>query len=268
LEGYNTWVLHPPGEEDTVRRLLTEDGTLPEGLTLVSAADTDALLSELSDTRGLIIATDNPDAPMDESVIEFVCDNAPSLERIVLMSRNMNKRNMGFFVKASKISANPEVWYPDDGLAKKYLAVEERVRALAKDRGVTYVVARAGTLKGGACGDVDNADSYCPKYLTKEFYEMTKRDIVTWQLLFDCRTRGVKLYKGDTMPGPGNKAVFTATGYEKCEGDTSRAAIAEVMVRALGRTQDMVNVDLAVGTEDTKKIPTEEQWEELFARVV
>jgi hypothetical protein len=57
-------------------------------------------------------------------------------------------------------------------------------------------------LKGGACGE----NNLYPQYLAESFYDITKNDIITWNI------RGVKLKKGDVISGPGVKAVFTATG--------------------------------------------------------
>ncbi len=76
---------------------------------------------------------------------------------------------------------------------------------------------------------------------------MTKKDIVTWNLLFDCNVRGVVLSKGDVREGPGFKAVFTATGTDGgLPGDTSRCGMAESLVRSLA-FEHLGNTDFGVG---------------------
>ena len=69
--------------------------------------------------------------------------------------------------------------------------------------------------------------------------------------------------KGDTNVGPGGRAIFTATSPEVCDGDSSRAAVAEAMVRSLERA-DCGNIDFGVATAAARVPPTEEEWESLF----
>lgn len=114
-------------------------------------------------------------------------------------------------------------------------------------------------MKGGACGE----SNLYPQYLAESFYDITKNDIITWQLLFDCNIRGVKLRKGDVMPGPGVKAVFTATGSEEHVGDSSRSGVAEAMVRSLAR-EEAANKDFGVGTVASREPPSDEEWSQMF----
>ena len=185
-------------------------------------------------------------------------DIAQNLKRVVAMSRNLNGKGINFAVKASKISANSEVW--DMGNADKYKAFEKSIQDGAKACSAEYTIARAGTLKGGACGE----DEY-HQYLSNKFYEMTKKDIVTWNLLFDCNVRGVALSKGDVLPGPGFQAVFTATGTDGgLPGDTSRCGMAEALVRSLA-FENVGNVDFGVSTLEGRIPPSDKEWEELFS---
>ena len=50
-----------------------------------------------------------------------------------------------------------------------------------------------------------------PSFLDPQFYKRGVQDVANWRLLFDCSALGVKLTRGDTLPGPGFTAVFTAT---------------------------------------------------------
>ncbi|KAL7524171.1 hypothetical protein ACHAWF_000840, partial [Thalassiosira exigua] len=87
----------------------------------------------------------------------------------------------------------------------------------------------AGTLKGGACGE---SNRYL-QYLAESYYDLTKNDFVKWQLMFDCSVRGVKLTKGDMLPGLGKGEVFAATGAKEHDEDSGRCGVAEAMVRSL-----------------------------------
>uniref|UniRef100_A0A7S2N442 NAD(P)-binding domain-containing protein n=1 Tax=Helicotheca tamesis TaxID=374047 RepID=A0A7S2N442_9STRA len=267
--GYDTWMLCPAGQEPTITQLIdtnTEDGTeLPSNLRLVNAADEDVMESCLSKTSALIVSIDDIEGLISEDALRYLCNptSSPNLKRVVGMSRNLNGQGMGFLVSASRRTANAEVW--DNSNTAEYKAYEELLKDCASNCGADYTIVRAGTLKGGGCGDVmsEDGDAYYPHYLSPRFYEMTKKDIVTWQLLFDCKVRGVTMSKGDVMVGPGGKAILTATAAEECRGDTSRCAIAEAMVRSLDM-ESAANVDFGVATKEARVPPTDEEWEEMF----
>ena len=267
VAGYDTWILYPEGEESTITKLIeNQDGEIPKGFSMVSTSQSDIVADKLPNTNALIIAVDD-DEPVADSVLNFLLDTEKlsngrensenNLKRVVAMSRNLNGKNMGFFVKASKISANSEVW--DGSTSTQYKAYEKNVQNLAAACGADYTIVRAGTLKGGAGGESYEYD----KFLSPDFYEMTKKDIVTWQLLFDCNVRGVTFAKGDVMPGPGNRAVFTACGYEALPGDTSRCGIAEAMIKSLSFPL-AANIDFGVGTAESRTPPSDEDWSNLF----
>ena len=278
LRGYDTWFICPPGEEPTVQSLLSEDGdgtAMPDRLSLVEAADSDAIERKIGTMSALLIAVDDTTA-LDTSVIEYLLNPevATKCRRVVGMSRNLNGSNMGLFVKASKATANSGVW--DNSNAEEFRRYEQALKDAAQKVGAEWTICRAGTLKGGACGDVSSNEEddggggrseYCPQYLSSKFYELTKKDIVTWNLLFDCNVRGVKVTKGDVLPGPGGKAIFTATSAEECDGDTSRAGLAEAMVRSLEMEQ-CGNIEFGVGTKEGRVPPSEEEWKILFEELV
>ena len=277
LRGYSTNFICPPGEEETVKSLLGEDPatSIPPNMQLVPAADTDALEKAASEMDAMLIAVDDTSV-LDVGVVNYLlnADLAKKCKRVVAMSRNLNGKGMGFLATASKATANREVW--DNSNKGEFELFEKAVKeACGKLDDCEWTVVRAGTLKGGACGEINLTDEegtviegeanpeYCPQYLSRKFYELTKKDIVTWNLLFDCAVRGVKLSKGDAFPGPGGKAVFTATSAEVCDGDSSRAAVAEAMVRSLERA-DCGNIDFGVATAAARVPPTEEEWASLF----
>jgi hypothetical protein len=258
-EGYNVWTIYPVGEEANFQQLLTTSGTIPANLKLIAASDDTQWKPNLKDTSALLIAVD-ADSPMDVNTLQYLVnpEQSPKLKRVVAMSRNLNGRDMGFFVSASKRAANAEVW--DGSTANDYKAFEtalkQQVSTLPE---VEYTIVRAGTLKGGACGGEDEFD----QFLTRKFYEQMNKDIINWQLLFDCNCRGIVLKKGDVMPGPGAKAVFTATSSNACAGDSSRAGVAQAMVKSLLQ-EKAGSVDFGIGTAESRTLPGEEEWEALF----
>lgn len=218
LAGYQTWLIYPADEKENIKELLGGE-EIPSNLDLIAASADEEWAAKLPETDAMFITVDG-DIPMNENTVEYVLnpENLPKLKRVVAMSRNLNGKDMGFFVKASKVSANREVW--DNSTGEQFKKFEGILKKQAKACNAEYTIARAGTLKGGACGE----DTY-DQYLSRKYYDMTKKDIVCWQLLFDCKVRGVSLKKGDTMPGPGVKAVFTATSNDESPGDTSRCGI-------------------------------------------
>mmetsp|Transcript_13203 Transcript_13203/g.18695 ORF Transcript_13203/g.18695 Transcript_13203/m.18695 type:complete len:324 (+) Transcript_13203:167-1138(+) len=256
LSGYETWMIFPDGEEENVRSLIGDE--IPSNLEIVPASDDEKWEAKLSTTDAVVVAVDS-DVPMNENSLKYLVNPtiAPNLKRVVAMSRNLNGKEMGFLVKASKMSANMEVW--DGSTAADYKKFEQVLKEQAEACGADYTIARAGTLKGGACGE-----SEFKQYLSPKYYDMTKKDIVTWQLLFDCKTRGVTLAKGDVMPGPGGKAVFTATSDAASPGDTGRCGLAEAMVRSLS-LESAANVDFGVGTAESRTPPSDTEWGEIFS---
>merc|ERR1740139_309240 len=257
LSGYQTWIVCPPGDDEKVLSLIDSSSSAPANLQIVSGSDTDLIDNKMRETDALIVAVDD-DTTMSVPVLKYLIspEVAVKLKRVVGMSRNLNGEGMGFFVKASKVSANKGVW--DGSTADAYRTFEEVVKEQAAACDAEYTFARAGTLKGGACGENE-----FNQYLSEEYYSLVKKDVVNWQLIFDCQVRGVKLTKGDVLPGPGAKAVFTATGVDEALGDTSRGGLAEAMVRSLSYS-DCGNMDFGVGTVGQRDPPTDAEWQQLF----
>lgn len=271
LAGYNTWMLYPPNELETIHSLIqiNEDDPLPPNLEFLSILDGDVVQERMRDTEALVFAVDGPDnGVIDLDVIKFLLneDTASSLKRVVMMSRNLNGKGMGFLVKAAKTTANNEVWAGGDDQVRIYKEYENQVKTIVQkscdNQETDVVVVRVGTLKGGACGE-----ETFPQFLSPKFYEITKKDIITWQLLFDCNVRGVKLFPGDTMPGPGGKAILTATATEACDGDSSRCGVAEAIVKCLS-VDGVKGGDFAVGTVDSRDPPGNEDWNEMLKSVM
>lgn len=256
-----SWIICPSADLDTMRQLSDMDGfgESLSNLELVPASDTDRVEELLGETDALLIATDDVDSVVDPSIIDYLLDpeKATKMKRVVAMSRNLNGAGMGMFVTASRKAANAQVW--DNANKDAYLQYETYVQKAAEKLGADWTIVRAGTLKGGATGE----DNMYPQYLSESYYELTKNDIITWQLLFDCSVRGVKLAKGDVMSGPGVRAVFTSVGSGEHEGDSGRCGVAEAMLRSL-ELDSAANVDFGVGTVASREVPSEQEWGKLF----
>lgn len=194
-----SWIICPTADIDTMKQLSAMDGfgeTL-SNLELVPASDTDRVEELLAETDAMLIATDDVDSVVDPSIIDYLLDpeKVPKMKRVVAMSRNLNGAGMGMFVSASRRAANAQVWDNDNKVA--FGQYEQNIQNAAQKCGADWTIVRAGTLKGGASGE----NTEYPQYLHNSYYEMTKSDIITWQLLFDCNVRGVKLARGDVMSG-------------------------------------------------------------------
>ena len=164
-EGYDVWTIYPSGEEANFQQLLTTSSTLPVNLQLVAASDDTQWGPKLKNSSALLIAVD-ADSPMDLNTLQYLVnpEQSPKLKRVVAMSRNLNGRDIGFFVSASKRAANAEVWDGSTGNEYKEFetALKQQVSTLPE---AEYTIVRAGTLKGGACGADDEFD----QILTRKF---------------------------------------------------------------------------------------------------
>lgn len=256
LRGYTTWLLVPVGQLEVVKEVL--GGYSTEMLQLIESSDTDTWAPRVKESNALLFAVDAAE-PLDLDVVNYLLskEQSPQLERVVAMSRNLNNQGMGFIVKAAKAAANSEIW--DGATSSQYKAFEAAIIEGCSKVDVDYTIVRAGTLKGGGSGEDGHN-----QYLSSKFYELVEKDIVKWQYLFDCGTRGVVLKKGDVLPGPGGKAVLTATSAEACPGDSSRCNIAEAMVRSLA-LEYASNVDFGIGTAARQVPLTDDEWDSLFS---
>mmetsp|Transcript_16741 Transcript_16741/g.35387 ORF Transcript_16741/g.35387 Transcript_16741/m.35387 type:complete len:344 (-) Transcript_16741:315-1346(-) len=259
-----SWIICPAADMDTMRQLSSNGfGDSPSNLELVPASDTDRVEELLATTDAMLLSTDDVDSVIDPSILDYLLDpdKCQQMKRVVAMSRNLNGSGMGFLVSASKKAANAQVW--DNSNRASYAAYETNVQRAVEAVGADWTIVRAGTLKGGAGGE----GNVYPQYLDNSFYELTKNDIITWQLLFDCNVRGVTLARGDVQSGPGVRAVFTATdGDGANDGDSGRCGVAEAMVRSL-EVEETANVDFGVGTAQAREVPSEEEWESMFREV-
>ena len=139
-------MLCPPDQEEVIKELVNDEGDLPANLKLISSTESDVLNSGIEEADAIIVAVDDTSV-MDTSVIKYILDpeKTKNLKRVVGMSRNLNGKGINFAVKASKISANGEVW--DMGNADKFREFEKAIQEGAKACSADYTIARGGTLK-------------------------------------------------------------------------------------------------------------------------
>ncbi|KAJ1463211.1 hypothetical protein M885DRAFT_475295 [Pelagophyceae sp. CCMP2097] len=221
--------------------------------------------SAVAEADGVIIAFDQEQV-LSDSLLEVVMPTDSSKSRrVVVLSRNLNGAGLGPLASASKLAANAQVWAGGKYI-EMYKEFEAKVQARAKlCESTDVVVVRAGTYKGGGPGDL-TSDASAAQGLSAKFYDVQQKDLVNWQLIFDCTVRGVRLTPGDTAKGPGFRAVFTATSFEVENGDSGRIACASACVEALQRPE-LGGKDFGVATEKSRESPTEAEWDALFATV-
>ena len=82
-------------------------------------------------------------------------------------------------------------------------------------------------------------------------------------MLFDCETLGVKLTRGDTLPGPGFSAILNAISEKACAGDSGRGAVAEALVEALA-CESASDGEFAVATVEGRCAPSRDEWARMF----
>eukprot|EP00617_Octactis_speculum_P005439 CAMPEP_0185776812 /NCGR_PEP_ID=MMETSP1174-20130828/87149_1 /TAXON_ID=35687 /ORGANISM="Dictyocha speculum, Strain CCMP1381" /LENGTH=356 /DNA_ID=CAMNT_0028464945 /DNA_START=26 /DNA_END=1093 /DNA_ORIENTATION=- len=231
----------------------------------ISGDDEEAFDALISSCDAVLIAIDS-DAAMSDALLDLIIPtpamggkDACSAKRIIAMSRNLNGKGLGPFAIAAKIASNPDVWAGGEAI-NDYKRFDATVKRKAAELGAEYVIARAGTLKGGGGGLNQNADEGVQRMgLAPDFYAMGAQDIVNWRLLFDGSCQGVKLTRGDTVEGPGFGAAFAATAFDIRPGDTGRTGIAGAMVHALSHPEG--NYDFGVGSAEAKTPPiSESEW--------
>jgi len=267
LGGFETTALMYPQECEAGPGLIYNDkcpqGSLP--LTFVPIAGPDAEEATIEalcgEAEGVILAIDGENV-FGASVLETFIK--PGLKRVSVMSRYLNGAGMGFFANSAKFAANKDIW-AGGGAVEAYTAMEKAVIAQAAAVGAEHTIIRAGTLKGGASGSALSEPDGGGEVtlLNPEFYKMGQQDVANWRLLYDTAALAVKIVPGDTLPGPGASAVFTAL--EKVgSGDSHRGAVAASLVEAL-RVPETANRDFSIAAEEGRQFPTEAEWASKFA---
>ena len=249
MRGYSTTALMFPTECESGPELIydakMEKDSLP--ITFMPIAGPDASEEQIeavaAKAEGLILAIDDQKC-FGAPVIETFFRPGGALKRVALMSRYLNGKDMGFFAKSAKYAANRDIWDAEPKVVASYRDMEKVVVDKATAVGAEHTIIRAGTLKGGAIGSSSDGGGGEPSLLSPAFYKLGQQDVANWRLVYDCENLAVGLTRGDTLPGPGKTAVFTATD-RLGPGDSHRGAVAASLVEAL-RSPAAANLDFSV----------------------
>ena len=251
-------MVYGPSEEDLAK------GDLPLTFMPIAGPDAneEAIESLATQAEGVIFVIDD-EKTFGAPVIDTFIKPGGALKRVSVMSRYLNGQGMGFFAVSAKKAANGEIWTAPAKAVADYKQMESTVAEKCAAAGAEYTVIRAGTLKGGASGDSENdggeASLLHPYYYTSKYVQ---QDIVNWRMLFDCDNLAVDLVAGDTLPGPGSGAVFTAT-VKLGPGDSHRGAVSAALVEAL-RTPVAANRDFSIAAKEGRSFPSDAEWQALF----
>lgn len=270
LRGFEATIACVPQALDMASQLLWDDshpeGSLP--IKLLPIAGDDAVEEDIDraveEAEGLVIAFDGEQTIPDQALNVFMRPSGGTkLTHVSIMSRYLNGQGMGFVPMAAKAAANAEIWAGGDDAIAAYKSMEASVYSRAKEMGVTTTIVRAGTLKGGASGDVLGGGNGVADFLNPAFYKFGQQDVANWRLLYDVSALSVEISKGDTLPGPGFTAALTATTAEGGAGDSHRGAVATALVEAL-RVPSAAGGDYSLKSSKGKEFPAPEQWATLF----
>jgi len=222
--------------------------------------DVKAFNDAIANADGVLIAFDT-EQTLTDTLLDVVLPATGGAKRVAYLSRHLNGKGQGPLVAAAKGAANKEVWAAGDAQVKMYRDFETKLKNKIASRDVDagLTIVRCGTLKGGGPGSADDRTPDSVACLSEKLYDDLARDIVNWQLLFDCDTRGVKLTKGDTAEGPGLRAVFTACASEASPGDSGRIPVCQALVRSLGRP-DAAGKEFGVTTAASEAFSTDAEW--------
>uniref|UniRef100_A0A7S3JUR7 Precorrin-2 dehydrogenase n=1 Tax=Aureoumbra lagunensis TaxID=44058 RepID=A0A7S3JUR7_9STRA len=280
LKGYTTLLV--TSTPDLARELLWLDGPLEDAkedlpknpLLLDPSQDEDVATfeKEAINCQGVIVAYD-ADRVLSDSLLELILPTKKQtkVQRVTLMSRHLNGKANGPLSAAAKVAANKDVFAFNKQIEQQYRDYEKRVKERCVQVSADLVIIRAGTLKGGGPGSIEisqSRDSTQTPTLTRAYYaKVIQKDLVNWQLLFDCDTQGVVLTPGDTAQGPGFRAVFTSTSPNAEPGDSGRVGVAQALVRSLA-LPNAGGAEFGVNTASARQPPSEDDWAAQFANVL
>lgn len=246
------------------------------GVDLIPPKELERLREALNTAHGLIVVSDS-EATLADGLLRTATIDNRVLKRVVIMSRNAvtkeggNGGLGGFFASAAKAGANRGVWAAGQEAVGRYRTFEAAAARRAADAGAALTIVRAGTIKGGGPGPGEDREgnsrggpgrSNC---LSKYFYDSNPfKDLINFDLLIDTDVLGVQIYPGDTAPLAGVRAVWAAKSGGQEPGDTARPALAQALTQALSQP-NAEGADFAVATATSDTLPTQAEWNELFA---
>lgn len=209
----------------------------------------DAIGVAFNDAKAVCLICDS--APLPEQSLEQVLGSAPSLERVVLLSRmGVTRAGPGAFGLPSP--------------AFELRRGEERLRAAASERGFGLSVIRVGALKGGGPGRVsESVVSGVDLGLSKALYDsLFELETALVTQAYDKFTLGLRLAAGDPIE-PSNPVLRLAFkgSFDPREDETSRVVAGGALLAALRHDE---TVELSVSSDKGERAPTAGEWDELL----
>ena len=214
---------------------------------------TEQLSESLSSAEALCLICDSSFLSAD--AVATLVNNSPKLQRLVLLSRIGVTR------------AKPTLFgLGGDDMAM--LECEAAIRQKAQARDVDLSIIRAGTLKGGGPGEVENnvVVSGTELGLSKPFYDgIGELETYLVTQSYDRFTLGASCQLGDPLdlPNPLIRAAKKGS-FEPCDEEVGRIAAAAALVHALSYE---TAVELTVSAAKAESPPTSEEWEAMFDSV-
>mmetsp|Transcript_95122 Transcript_95122/g.157014 ORF Transcript_95122/g.157014 Transcript_95122/m.157014 type:complete len:378 (+) Transcript_95122:71-1204(+) len=271
IRGFNTKLITQAEEADQAKMLCFDEvhhpeGSIPLSLLPVSGPGADAVAVEeaVAAADGVIIAFDQAASLLSDKALNVFMPPESKIKHVVCMSRYLNGQGMGFFANAAKAAANPDVWNAPAPLVEAYKAMEKMVQDRAAEVGASFSFIRAGTLKGGACGELSSPEQGENSFLNPSFYKLGQQDLVNWRLLYDVNNLGVEISKGDTLPGPGFWAALTSRD-SGGDGESHRGAVAAALVETFFNAAAQ-NSDFSVKTVESRTFPSNEELAAMFEK--
>jgi hypothetical protein len=268
IQGFETTLIIKGESLDEAEELCYDEsyamGSIPLAFVPISGenADEGVLNRTVKEADGIIVTFDRAEEIMSQKGLNILMPPNSDVKHISIMSRNLNGEGMGFWNNAARATSNPDVWTAPEAMVQQYREMEAFVKERAAECGASFTIVRVGTLKGGSTGG--SGDGGEPSFLNGRFYDLGSQDVVNWRLLYDNQGLGFELVKGDTLSGPGIRAVWDSRD-KVAEGDSHRGAAAAALVEAM-RTPAAQNADFAVKTIEGRKFPTPEEIASLYEK--
>jgi len=199
----------------------------------------------LGAAEGLCIVSDGSALPA--TALESVLEAAPSLQKVVLMSK------MG----VSRATAGP-LGLGKEGVEQR--EAEERLQAACARADLDLSTVRVGTLKGGGPGDSPGGMDVG---LARPYYDnIFDVDQLRMTTAHDRRTLGAACTRGDPYDLSNSLVRLSRKGsFEPYDDETNRAVACSAVVAALRHSS---GVEFSVSSASGETIPTSGQWEAIL----
>ncbi|GMH75323.1 hypothetical protein TrST_g7979 [Triparma strigata] len=219
---------------------------------------------ELACVDGIVFASDNFEPAVPLEVANYLMECASDLKQVSVHSKTMNEEGYGWIVSAARKTANKDIWDRNKDDIQKLTSFTEGVKKKAAEKGAGVTVIKTGTLKGGGWGvtnlgdDAEGDEKVGPEGeesygLSDAFYKAVQRDIVNFQMLYDCETSDVYVMKGDVGVGGGGTQVLKANSSKEEAGDSGRKGTAGALVYSLASGEAGSNQEFTIRSKEGRR---------------